>query len=101
MTWQSHQLLAVANLVICSGIAWACICRLNSEISRRFRMARARYTLLLTGSMACGLQPLLWGSWPTVGTVLFAGSVLAGLAINVVRWHGASHPARRKDDHGL
>lgn len=98
MTWQSHQLLAVANLVICTGIAWACICRLNSEISRRFRLARARYTLLLTGALASGLQPLLWGAWPTVGAVLFAGCVLAGLAINVVRWHSHGAPKRRVGD---
>lgn len=98
MTWQTHQLLAVVNLAICAGIAWACICRLNSEISRRYRLARARYALLLAGAMACGLQPTLWGSWPTVGTVLFAGCVLAGLAINVVRWHSHGAPKRRVGD---
>ena len=98
MTWQAHQLLALANFLICTGIAWACICRLNSEISRRFKLARARYTLLLAGSMACGLQPVLWGSWPDWATVFFAGCVLAGLAINVVRWYGTNVPKRRKGD---
>jgi drug/metabolite transporter (DMT)-like permease len=96
MTWQAYQLLAVANLVICAGIAWACICRLNSEISRRYKLARTRYSLLLAGAMACGFQPVLFGDWPTVGTVLLAGGVLAGLAINVVRWHGM--PKRRVGD---
>ena len=98
MTWQAHQLLAVANLIICVGIGWACICRLNSEICKRFRVARARYTLLLGGAMASGMQPALWDSWPTVGSVLFAATVLFGLAINVVRWYGRTHPMRRKGD---
>ncbi|MCT9812406.1 hypothetical protein N0K08_17320 [Acidovorax sp. Be4] len=99
MTWQTNQLMAMVNLIICSGIAWACICRLNSEICRRFRLSRARYTLLLGGALASGLQPLLWGSWPTVGAVILAGCVLAGLALNVVRWYGqVGHPMRRKED---
>lgn len=98
MTWQTHQLLAVLNLVLCAGIAWACICRLNSEICRRYRAARAKYSLLLAGALASGMQPALWGSWPTVGGVLFAGCVLAGLAINVVRWYGQAHPMQRKED---
>lgn len=98
MTWHTHQLLAVLNLIICAGIAWACICRLNSEICRRFRVARARYTILLGGAVASGLQPTLWDSWPTVGGVLFAACVLAGLAINVVRWYGRTHLMPRKED---
>lgn len=98
MNWQTHQLLAMANLSICLGIAWACICRLNSDISRRFKLARACYTLLIAGALASGLQPALWGTWPTPGSVIFSGCVLAGLAINVVRWYGAGAPKRRKGD---
>jgi len=98
MTWQSHQLLAVFNLVICLGIVWACICRLNTHVCRIYRLARARYALLLAGALASGLQPMLWGAWPTVGEAVFGACVFAGLAINVVRWHGAVHPVRRSDD---
>lgn len=98
MTWQTHQLLAVLNWTICLGIAWACICRLNSEICRHFKLARARYTLLIAGALASGLQPVLWGTWPTPGSVIFSGCVLAGMAINVVRWYEASVPCRRKED---
>lgn len=99
MTWQTHQLLAVLNLTICLGIAWACICRLNSDVSRRFKLARARYTLLIAGALASGLQPVLWGMWPSVADVSFAGCMLAGLVINVVRWpHHAVAPMRRMED---
>ncbi|MBO0943369.1 hypothetical protein J1N44_17055 [Acidovorax temperans] len=86
MTWESHQLLAVANLVICLAIAWACICRLNTDVCKHLLRPRARYTLLLAGALASGLQPVLFGAWPSVGTVFFSAAVLAGLLINVVRW---------------
>lgn len=87
MTWQLHQLLAMAHLGLCTAIVWACICRLNSDICRRFRLPRARYALLLGGALTSGLQPMLLGSWPSVADAVFAGSVLGYLAINVVRWH--------------
>lgn len=88
MTWQTEQLLAVLNLAICLGIAWACLCRLNDDVCKRLLRPRARYTLLLTGALASAGQPVLWGTWPGVGTVIFAAAVLAGLVINVTRWMG-------------
>jgi hypothetical protein len=87
MTWQTHQLLAMANLAICIGIVWACLCRLNSHICRRFRLARARYALLLAGALSSGLQPLMFGTWSSVADVIFNSAVLAGLVLNVVRWY--------------
>ena len=95
MTWETHQILAVLNLAVCMGVVWACICRLNTPICRIYRLSRARYTLLLAGALASGLQPVLWGDWPTIGETVFGACVLAGLGINVVRWRGASHPRRR------
>ena len=88
MSWHTIQLLSLANFAICSGIGWACICRLNTEVCRRYPLARARYTLLLAGATASGLEPLLFGVRPGVGSVIFSGAVLVGLAINVVRWTG-------------
>lgn len=87
MTWQLHQLLAMANLLICLCIAWACLCRLNSHICRAFKLARARYSLLLAGALASGAQPLFFNSWPTVGSVVLAAAVLVFVVINVVRWY--------------
>ena len=87
MTWETHQLIAMANLAICLAIGWACICRLNSNISRRYRLARARYALLLAGAMSSGLQPLMFGTWSSIADVIFNSAVLAGLVLNVVRWY--------------
>lgn len=86
MTWGDYQLTSVLNLVFCLGILWACICRLNTETCRRFIRARARYTLLMAGAVASGLQPLLFKTMPGPGETIFAATVLAGLVINVGRW---------------
>ena len=98
MTCQSHQPLALLNLALCLAIGWACICRRNSHVPRVHTLARARYSLLLAGALASGMQPALWGTWTTVGDTIFSACVLAGLLINVARWHGAAHPMRRSDD---
>ena len=89
MSWQMHQFVAVINLVFCLGIAWACLCRLNTDICRWHKTARARYALLMGAAIASGLQPALWNEWPSVADTLFSGAVLAGLIINLVRWQGA------------
>ena len=99
MSWPAMQLLALANLVLCASIVWACICRLNTNLCKRLHAPRARYTLLLAGAVASGLQPVLFAAQPSVGTVIFSGCVLAGLVINVARWSsGAQTPQRRRDD---
>ena len=33
------------------------------------------------------LQPLLFRTWPAWADVFMSGAVMAGLAINAVRWH--------------
>ena len=90
MTWQSHPLVAMLNLAFCLGIGWACICRLNSHIARKYLLARARYVVLLAGAVASGMQPVLWGTLTTIGDTIFSGCVLAGLLLNVARWYGAA-----------
>lgn len=92
-SWDTQQLLAMLNLVLCLGTAWACICRLNSDICRRWRLARMRYTLLLTGALAHGAQPLLFGSLPGVAGVIFSAGVFASLLLGVERWRGVEAPA--------
>lgn len=94
MTWEHYQLTSVLNLAFCLGIAWACICRLNTETCRRYRRARARYTLLMAGAFASGMQPVLFQTMPGPGETILAATVLAGLLINVGRWvrqYGKEH----------
>lgn len=86
MSWEHHQLTSVLNLVFCLAIVWACICRLNTETCRRYRRPRARYTLLMAGAFASGMQPALFQTLPGPGETIFAATVLAGMVINVGRW---------------
>lgn len=99
MTWTDYQLVSIANLAFCLAIVWACICRLNTETCRQHRRARARYTLLMAGAVASGVQPLLFGTLPGPGETIFAATVLLGLVINMGRWvrqYGGHH--RREED---
>lgn len=89
MTWTTLQLLAMGNLAVCLGIAWACICRLNTAVCRTYWRARLRYVLLLAGALAHGAQPLLFSTTPGPGGVIFAAAVLAGLVLGMDRWHTA------------
>lgn len=81
-----NDLYSLVNLLLCTGIAWSCICRLNSHLCRCYAAPRARYTLMLTGATACGLQPLLFGEHPGIGTLMLSLTVAASLAISAAWW---------------
>ena len=78
--------IALLNFFLCGGVFWSCVCRLNSEHSKQHRRARARYVILLAGSMVHGLQPTLFGTWPGSGGTVFSAMVLAFLGLSMHRW---------------
>lgn len=82
-----YDLAALANWAFCSVIGLLCLGQLNSCRCRENKLDRARYALLLAGATASGLQPLLFRTWPALADVFMSGTVMAGLAINAVRWH--------------
>ena len=84
--FESHQLIAGINLLLCLGVMWACICRLNSPVSKRNKMTRTRYTILLGGAFLMGFQPMLWNTWPTKSSIGFVVTILIYLALNIPRW---------------
>lgn len=99
-----QHLLALLNFSACLLIGYLCICRLNTAKARDYLAARARYTLLLGGACASGLQPMLWGEWPSAADVAMSLCVCAWLAIQ--SWSSfAQHDGRlrRKEDqrHGV
>lgn len=93
MNWETYQFIAVANLALCTAIGWSCLCRLNSRVSRDHLLARVRYTLLLAGAFTSGFQPVLFGTWPSVSTVIFTAAVLLFLIFNAMRWGEGPAPA--------
>ncbi|OZI64627.1 hypothetical protein CAL20_02960 [Bordetella genomosp. 4] len=85
MTWETHQITAIVNLAICIAICGSCICRLT-HVGKHDLARRARYALMVGGSVTCGLQPVLFGQWPSVATTVFAGCILLNMMINASRW---------------
>lgn len=80
---------AIVNLIVCSCIFWSCMCRLEKMGKSVPKRVRAQFVLTLVGSVASGLQPMLFAQWPGVGQTLFSGSVLMCLLLSMDRWrHG-------------
>lgn len=99
MSYQLFQLASLANLIFCAGIAYASICRLNTDLCRTHLVPRLRYALLGSGAFVCGLQPLFFGTSIAPGTAFFTCCVLSGMVLNVPRWGANSEtPKRRKGD---
>lgn len=78
--------IAFLNLALCFGIAWTCICRLNTEHAKRVKLMRLRYTILLTGALTCGFQPVLFNEWPGICTTVLSLTVLVATAVNFRYW---------------
>lgn len=95
----TQHMLALLNFASCISIAWFCICRLNTDKARVYLVARLRYVLLLTAAMSSGLQPVMWGEWPSVADTCLALAVCAWLAL--ATWGPAAKfegPDRRVGD---
>ena len=85
MSLSTYQWLAAFNCLLCAGIAWVSIFRLNSETCKVNLKQRARYTLLLTGALVSGLQTALFGEWPGISTILFSLAVFCTMVLNIPR----------------
>lgn len=82
----TYQLLALLNAVVCAAILTTCICRLSLCHAGTAAFVRLKYTVLLGGSMAHGLQPFLFGELPSVGGTVMACSVFIGMLCSAHRW---------------
>ena len=85
MSLSIYQWLAAFNWLLCAGIAWASICRLNSKVCKVNLKQRARYTLLLTGALVSGLQTALFGEWPGISAILLSLAVFCSMVLNMPR----------------
>ena len=74
--------ITIINLCICLFIMFLCICKLNSNLSKRFKVFRIKYILLLLSSMCLGLQPFFWAVLPGIGTTLASSLLLAYMLLN-------------------
>jgi len=81
--------IAVINFLICGCIFWSCICRLNSPQSKSVLTARARYSVLLTGSVVMGMQPVLFKTMPGIADTIFSGFVFLYLIVTWLKGKGS------------
>ena len=82
----TYQLLAFMNAIVCAAIMTTCICRLSLCHPGIAKLVRLKYTVLLGGALAHGLQPMLFGEWPSVGGTVMAFAVFIGLMCSSHRW---------------
>lgn len=80
------DVVAAANLLICIGIVWTCICRLRTEFCRLNLLPRFKYSILLTGGLVAGLPNLFFGEEASKSTLVLSTSILIYLASNVLSW---------------
>ena len=78
--------MTVANFLICCLIGLNSLCRLRQDECSTDKWNRSRYSLYVGGAVACGGQPILFGSMVTEGTLILSSTVLISLVIDYFRW---------------
>lgn len=93
----SHELFALANMVLCLAAVGMCLCRLNSMTPNVFYRVRSKYAVILTAALASALQPW-WGEWPEWGSLAMALSLVFSLVMGKPIWdHGPPGSAYNDD----
>lgn len=91
----STDALVLVNLLANLAIFWVAICR--SAAIQDYRVVfsvRVQYILLAPGSVANGLQTMLFKETPSVGSVIFTVIVLLMLVLDSRQWRrGVPHSA--------
>ena len=78
--------MTVANLLICCLIGLISLYRLRHDECVTDKWNRGRYSLYVGGAVACGGQPILFGSLISEGTLMLSSTVLISLVIDYFRW---------------
>ena len=95
--------LNLANLFLCTGVGWACLCRLNLLHHGVDWRPRAIFCALLTGATAHGLGPWLFREDSGFGDTILTLAVLMSLLLSAHRWRegapvGLTAPADFDDE---
>ena len=78
------DMVAVANLLVCIGIVWTCICGLRTDLCRLNLLPRLKYSVLLTGGFVAGLPNLFFGEEAAKSTLVLSVSILTYLFANIL-----------------
>ena len=79
-------MVAVANLLVCIGIVWTCICRLRTDLCRLNLLPRFKYSVLLAGGFIVGLPNLFFGEEAVKSTLVMSVSILIYLFTDTLIW---------------
>ena len=88
------QLAIVANLVVCAGLAWSCVCRATKS-SMSTTQPVYRYLYAAAGTLAV-LAAVAWpllGPWPHLGLLV---CYLIGFKLTAPAWADGPPPIARK-----
>jgi hypothetical protein len=88
MNWlDDHLLKALANLIVCCLIGWACVCRfsmMDRHSTRAF--TRWSYAVLFTAAGISGWQRVLFDEWPSWADLAVNVALLVFLASGIRAW---------------
>ena len=90
------DMVAVANLLVCIGIVWTCICRLRTDLCRLNLLQRFKYSALLTGGFIAGLPNLFFGEEAMKSTLVMSVSILVYLSLTFLFGEIENEYSRRK-----
>ncbi len=99
MSSTAEHWLIVINAIVNGGNVIVCLGRLAAGSTEVRAEVRAYYTLLLSGSLAYGLQSALFGYIPTPAGVFFTLCVFVGLLTSKARWREGPPDDVMKSDH--
>lgn len=86
MNPQYQHYIVIVNLVVSAAIFYMSLCRLNVADTSVRVAVRGYYSLMLAGSMANGLQTVLFGQQPTIGGTVLAACAMFGMLSGLRRW---------------
>lgn len=72
--------------VLCLVIGVVSACRLDKMHKNTLTSFRLRYVLIGTGSLAVGLDPLLFPDQPRLGVLLFVAAICVYMLLGVPTW---------------
>lgn len=100
MSWPDYKnLMALANLLLCCGIGWACVCRIKVMTATTTRKAvRVAYAGLFAAVGLSGWSPWLVGDWAGWADIVVNAAVLAGMVAEMPAWRGGIPDFAKSDD---
>jgi len=99
VSWPDYKnLMALANLLLCSGIGFICVCRVTVMRGQTTRKTvRAAYALVFAAAALSGWSPWFLGDWPGWADIAMSFAVLAYMASSMRAWRNGPPDFAKSD----